>query len=100
MAGLKIKEYDRTAIGTFGEGVMLFDEEITLYQTAISFTIGGAAVQSVAFTYNYIVLQPDADCYIAFGTNPTATIAGFLKISASERIGFKVPKGWKLSVIG
>lgn len=100
MATLKIKEYERTVVGSMGEGVPLFDEEITLYQTPVSFTVSGAAVQSSAFTYSYIVIQSDAPCYIAFGTNPTATIAGFLKVVADERVGFKVRPGWKLSVIG
>ena len=99
MATLKIKEYQRTVVGSSGEPLGIFDEESALYQTAVTFTAGSSAGQSAAFTHQWIVVQADAACYVAFGANPTATVAGFLQLAANERVGFRVTPGWKLSVI-
>jgi hypothetical protein len=99
MATLKIKEYEKTVQGSFGEALGIFDEETASYQSAVTFTAGSVAGQSAAFTNQWVVLQADSVCYVAFGVNPTATVAGFLKLAADERVGFRVKPGWKVSVI-
>ena len=63
-------------------------------------TIAATAASSTAFgtTSNYVRLNCDVTCSIAFGTGPTAT-AGNMRLPANTTEYFGIVPGQKVSVI-
>ena len=62
--------------------------------------IGAGSVQSAAFNArtSFIAINVDATCSVAFGANPTATVA-FMRIPADGTMFFGVVPGDKVAVI-
>lgn len=65
-----------------------------------SVAVSGVSAQSNAFaaTTRAVTLQPEEDCYVEFGTNPTATTGSF-RLTAGQDYDFWVEIGHKLAVI-
>lgn len=75
MADLKISEFSANPTGPFA-GTPMAVEPAVAHQT-IS-TLSGTSQQSAAFgaTTNLVKLYADADAWVLFGANPTASSAG------------------------
>ena len=58
------------------------------------------AAQSEAITGTEVTVVASTDCYIAFGTNPTATVgAGSMFLAAGVPFTRRITSGWKVSAI-
>ena len=101
MALLYVSEYE--AMGHERRGILVPapKEPALLDQTPIDFTAG--EVKSAVFSEGcrYVLLTADADCHIAFGSNPTATTS-HKPLWAKMYAGFAVDQmaNFKVSVIG
>jgi hypothetical protein len=64
-------------------------------------SIGAASAQSAALTAGAYVLTPNVDCYIAVGSNPTATTnsAGSDFLAAGTKWPLTILSGNKVAVI-
>lgn len=64
-------------------------------------SISGTTAQSAAFAANAKTVRvcSDADCFIAFGSNPTATTSSIYLPAKVPQV-FGIVGGWKVAVIG
>ena len=99
MATLYISEYALLAATTQGSDIPEVPAPSTLDQTV---AIGSGSLQSNAFqaSTRYVEVSCDLPCALAFGTNPTATVAN-LTLAQYERKLFAIPQGqaFKVAVI-
>lgn len=59
-----------------------------------------AAAQSTAITASEVTIVASTDCYVKFGSNPTATVgAGSMFLGAGVPWTRKITSGWKVSAI-
>lgn len=95
MAFLYIQEYEDLAQDRAGNHIPAGNEPAVASQR-VTFTV---AAQSAAFDgrTRFVRLIADADAFVAFGDNPTAT-ASSMKINADTAEYFGVRPGIKLSV--
>lgn len=96
MSNLYISESQGSARTLSGN---VFDARNITNQTVVFTT--NPAVQSSVFqsTTNVVRIQPDANCFVVFGANPTATTSG-MPLVAGRDYDFLVTPGSRLSVIG
>ena len=68
---------------------------------AETITATGTSAQStvVAQKGNVCTISTDADVYVAFGLNPTATAAGHRVMANQSRDFGRLEAGWKVAVI-
>lgn len=97
MSKVYITEFVTTPRSGAGH-TMQIPGEYGIDQTPVDFS--GGAAQSAAFglTTNFVRLNCDAVCSIAFGASPTAT-TGNRRMSANQTEYFPVVGGHKLSAI-
>lgn len=97
MATLYISEYSATSKES-GNNPIQVAQEPALTDQAVTFT---TATQSNKFAdaTKLVRVIADANCHIAFGTNPTATAGNKLLIANTvEYFGVDMLSGYKLSV--
>lgn len=68
-------------------------------EQTVSFT--GTAGQSAALNVatQYVIVEADAACHLAFGTNPTATTSSTVRLAANTPKEFRVDSDHKISAI-
>jgi len=93
MAVLYISEYPQNAVDV----PTLVQEPSTVSQ-AVTFT---TSTQSAAFRSDtrMVRLHTDTNCFIKFGTNPTATTASDARMAANQTEYFKVNPGFKVAAV-
>lgn len=64
-------------------------------------TIGGTSAASSAFAegVNLVILQPEVDCYVKFGTGTPAATANHARLTAHQFYDFVVVPGQKVAVL-
>lgn len=97
MAFAYITEYLRQPLDGISRVLPAGQEPAVVVQ---KIAIGAGSIQSAAFNEKttFVAINVDATCSIAFGDNPTATVAGS-RIPADGTMYFGVFPGHKVAVI-
>ena len=98
MANGYVKEYSRTIPGAMASSEFgLVHSVADTTQSAVSFT--STHGQSAAFGLQWVTVRADANAYVLFGSNPTATAATGDYIEANKTYLFRVDEGDKVSFV-